>query len=157
MVAALMVANPIGDIVDPSTSRILAGAIDEDDSGSTRDGLVHRTLRNSVDSYRGGLPGSNAPTQNTIVGVVATNARLERSALSHVAVQAHDGLARAVRPAHTMFDGDTIFALSTGDLSACPHLVGVWAAEVTARAIANAAMAAPALPGLPSYDEIQGT
>jgi L-aminopeptidase/D-esterase-like protein len=71
---------------------------------------------------------------------VATNARLDKERVNKVAQMAHDGLARAIRPAHTMFDGDTIFALATGEIVADVNLVGAFAAEVTAEAIRRAAM-----------------
>jgi L-aminopeptidase/D-esterase-like protein len=72
---------------------------------------------------------------NTTIGVVATNAYLTKSQANKMAQMAHDGLARAIRPAHTMYDGDTIFALSTGDLKADVNLIGAFAAEVFAEAI----------------------
>ena len=75
----------------------------------------------------------------TVIGVVATNARLDKEQINKVAQMAHDGLARAIRPAHTMFDGDTIFALATGEVVADVNLVGAFAAEVTAEAIRRAA------------------
>jgi L-aminopeptidase/D-esterase-like protein len=78
---------------------------------------------------------SSASANNTVIGVVATNAKLSKEEANKVAQMAHDGLARAVRPAHTMYDGDTIFALSTGDLTADVNLIGAFAAEVFAEAI----------------------
>ena len=88
---------------------------------------------------------------NTVIGVIATNARLNKAQTTKVAQMAQDGLARAIQPAHTMFDGDTIFALATGERKADVSTVGAFAAEVMAQAIVRAVkMAAPAggLPGL---------
>ncbi|PJF20737.1 MAG: peptidase, partial [Phototrophicales bacterium] len=76
--------------------------------------------------------------ENTVIGVVASNAQLSKAHTHKVAQLAHDGIARAVNPSHTMFDGDTIFALSTGEIPSHPTLVGAYAAEVVARAIRNA-------------------
>jgi L-aminopeptidase/D-esterase-like protein len=90
-------------------------------------------------------------TSNTVIGVVATDAKLTKAQATKVAQMAQDGLARTIRPAHTMFDGDTIFALSTGEKKADVSMVGAIAAEVMASAILRAVkMAAPAggLPGL---------
>jgi len=92
-----------------------------------------------------------ATRTNTMIGAVATNARLTKSEATKVAQMAHDGLARAVRPAHTMLDGDTIFAISTGTKNADVTAVGSFAAEVMTQAILRAVnMSAPAggLPGL---------
>ena len=75
---------------------------------------------------------------NTVIGVVATNAKLSKEEANKVAQMAHDGLARAIRPAHTMYDGDTIFALSTGEVKADVNLIGAFAAEVFAEAIVRA-------------------
>ena len=84
-------------------------------------------------------------TSNTVIGVVATNAKLTKAQATKVAQMAHDGLARVIRPAHTMFDGDTIFALATGQKNADVSTVGAFAAEVMAEAILRAVkMAAPA-------------
>ena len=88
---------------------------------------------------------------NTVIGVVATNAKLTQAEATKVAQMAQDGLARTIRPAHTMLDGDTIFALATGEKKADPSTVGAFAAEVMAQAILRAVQkAAPAggLPGL---------
>jgi L-aminopeptidase/D-esterase-like protein len=91
-----------------------------------------------------------AARSNTIIGVVATTARLNKEQANKVAEMAHDGLARAVRPAHTLFDGDTIFALSYGGRSADVNLVGAYAAEVLTQAILRAVRAARPAAGLPS-------
>jgi L-aminopeptidase/D-esterase-like protein len=87
---------------------------------------------------------------HTVIGVVATNARLNKEETNKVAQMAHDGLARAVRPAHTMLDGDTLFALATGKRRADVNIVGSFAAEAVARAILRAVRAARPVAGLPS-------
>jgi L-aminopeptidase/D-esterase-like protein len=93
--------------------------------------------------------------EHTVIGVVATNAKLDRQGAIKVAQMAHDGLARTVRPAHTMFDGDTIFALSLGERRADVSTVGAFAAEVFAQAILHAVRTAQPLGGLPSAAEVQ--
>lgn len=93
---------------------------------------------------------------NTVIGVVATNAQLTKEEANKVAQMAQDGLARAVRPAHTMFDGDTIFALGTGSAGpANVSVIGAFAAEVTAQAIRRAVQAATPLAGLPAGASIR--
>lgn len=92
---------------------------------------------------------------NTVIGVVATNARLDKEEANKMAQMAQDGLARAIRPAHTMLDGDTIFALATGDKSADVNIVGAFAAEVFAQAILRGVLAAVSAGGLPSARDIR--
>ena len=87
---------------------------------------------------------------NTVIGVVATNAKLNKEQINKVAQTAHNGLAQTIRPAHTMFDGDTIFALSTNQRRTDVNIVGAYAPEVVARAILNAIMAAEPAGGLPT-------
>jgi len=135
VVGALIAVNAFGDVVDPRTGQILAGARALTGGGwadtlTTMKGLVGKTILRF--SGRG----------HTVIGVVATNARLTKEGANKVAQMAHDGLARAVRPAHTMFDGDTLFALATGQKSADVNLVGAYAAEVVAEAIVRAAKTA---------------
>lgn len=147
VVAALVAVNAVGDVVDPATGRILAGLRSDD-------GLA---LRGSVEALLAGVgPGRPLPGENTAIGVVATNVTLTKSEATRVAQMAHDGLARAIRPAHTPWDGDTLFALSTGavTLENAPLVVGAIAAEVTARAVVRSALTATGLPGLPSAAEL---
>jgi L-aminopeptidase/D-esterase-like protein len=101
------------------------------------------------------LVGKTAPRfdrgSNTIIGVIATNAGLNKEQVNKVAQMAQDGLARTVRPAHTMLDGDTIFALSVGNRKADVNTVGAYAAEIVAQAILNAVYAAQPAGGLPAW------
>ena len=141
VVAALVAVNALGDIVDP-TGRPIAGL-------RTEDGKALRgTLEALLAGERSGRP---LPGENTAIGVVATNVALTKSEATRVAQMAHDGLARAIRPVHTPWDGDTLFALSTGAvrLEEATLLVGSLAAEVVARAVVRAALTATPLPGLP--------
>lgn len=125
IVAAITVVNALGNVVDPTTGEILAG-------GTENGNLVDITER---------LLAANNIVRgtNTTIGVVATNATLTPAEVNRVAEVAHDGMARAIRPAHTMFDGDTLFALATGAYTGSSmNTVGILAAEVVAEAIVNA-------------------
>ena len=141
IVAALCAVNAVGDVVDEQ-GQIIGG------------------LRSLDGGFFGVLAGLRllprppaAPAENTVIGVVATNAPLTKVEANKIAQMAHDGLARAVRPAHTMYDGDTIFALATGEISADVNLIGAYAAEVTAEAIRNGVRAATSLGGVRAWSE----
>jgi L-aminopeptidase/D-esterase-like protein len=127
IVAALIAVNPFGDVVGED-GRILAGTRLPDGRFADTLAVMRRMTQMTLDD-----PGA------TVIGVVATNARLAKEQVNKIAQMAHDGLARAIRPAHTMFDGDTIFALATGEVVADVNLVGAYAAEVTAEAIRRTA------------------
>lgn len=127
IVAAIVVVNALGNVVDPRTGEIVAGG---KENGSFVD-ITERLL----DAHL--VPGTN-----TTIGVVATNAALSPAEANRVAEMAHDGMARAIRPAHTMFDGDTLFSLATGAHTISGvNTVGMLAAEVVAAAIVNAVTA----------------
>jgi len=143
-VAALVAANPFGDVLDRD-GNILAGVRAAPDS-PVRVGSLN-ILRQSM--QRAAPPP--ASQGNTVIGVVATNARLTKEQTNKVAQMAHDGLARAISPAHTLFDGDTLFALATGQVAADVSLIGAFAAEVTADAIRNAIKMATSLGGVPAW------
>jgi len=148
VVAALVAVNSLGNIVDPSTGMIVAGARAED-------GVGLAPLQASLDvCYR---PFATGPGENTTLAVVATNASLGKSSMTKVAQMSHDGFARAINPVHLPFDGDVVFALSTGQLEGVSlSQVGALAAEVTAQAIVRAALAATGLPGYPGSRDLQG-
>lgn len=143
-VGALMVPNPFGDVVDPCGG-ILAGArkLGSDEPADTL--AVMRSLAGRV---------ALRLASNTVIGVVATNARLTKEEANKVAQMAQDGIARAIRPAHTLFDGDTIFAAATGTKRADVNLVGACAAEVVAAAIVRAVRAAEGAGGLPAWKDL---
>jgi L-aminopeptidase/D-esterase-like protein len=144
-VGALIAVNSLGDVVHPQTGIILAGArkLPEDEFADTM-----QVLKTKV------MGGFTSPG-NTVIGVVATNASLSKEAINKIAQMAHDGLARTIRPAHTMFDGDTIFALATGqDQPAEVNLIGAFAAEATAWAIVEAVQQASSLAGVPALRDL---
>ena len=144
IVGAIVVVNAVGNIVSPATGEIIAGARDTE-TGAFVD-IIERMsdadARTSIE-VAGGTAGTN-----TTIGVVVTNTALSPSEITKVAEIAHDGLARAIRPAHTMYDGDTLFALSVSGLGVRDGLgdptptrvntVGIIAAEVVADAIVRA-------------------
>jgi L-aminopeptidase/D-esterase-like protein len=149
-VGALIVVNAFGDIVDPAVGRPIAGCRKNDSSNelidSEREMQRLTQLRPFVDG------------QHTVVGVVATNVKLNKTQLTKVAQMAHDGLARTVYPAHTLYDGDTLFALSCGDLESVDvTIVGSLAAQVTAQAILRAVRKASPLGNLPAYENLLST
>jgi L-aminopeptidase/D-esterase-like protein len=152
VVGALVAVNAWGDVINPGTNQILAG-LRSGRVGPVRVGKSEYfadTLAMLKTSVGRGVLGLVSRT-NTVIGVVATNAKLTKAQATKVAQMAHDGIARTVRPAHTQLDGDTIFALATGAKSADVSTVGAFAAEVMAQAIVRAVrMAASAgnLPGL---------
>jgi L-aminopeptidase/D-esterase-like protein len=102
------------------------------------------------------MKNSRAPEavqSNTVIGAIATNAKFNKAQATKVAQMAQDGLAQAIRPAHTMFDGDTVFALATGEVDADVSTVGAFAAEVMAQAIVRAARMAQSAGGLPGLKQ----
>jgi len=130
--------NALGDVIDPATGATIAGARTEDGRS-----LLH--IRNAI--LRGEQPNPLLAGTNTTLGVVATDAVLTKAQAHRLAQVAHDGLARAINPVHTMSDGDTVFALGTGKVA---HALGMMrlstlAAEVTARAVVRAIRAARAV------------
>ena len=148
IVAAIVAVNAVGDVVDPATGQTVAGVRSSDGRG----------LADARKLLRAGPPQRPAAGQNTTIGAVATNARLTKTQATKVAQMAHDGLARAIYPAHTMGDGDTIFALSTGGPQSTEYdvsRVGALGADVMAEAIVRAVRAATGIPGFPAARDLR--
>jgi len=142
---ALAVVNAFGDVRDPDSGRLLAGVRTEDGRRLADASACLVELRTLTGFTR----------QNTVLGVVATNARLDRAQATRVAQMAHDGIARAVVPAHTIYDGDTIFALSTGTLAEGEvTVVGALAAQLMAEAIVNGVRHAVGAGDLPAHRDL---
>jgi len=146
-VGALFVVNAFGDVVDPDNRKILAG---------TRKDRARLELVDSdaelmrIEQFQGFPDG-----QATVVGVVATNVKCNKTQLTKVAQMAHDGMARTVYPAHTMHDGDAIFALSVGEIKGVEvSIVGALAARATAEAIIRAVRNARALDAIPCHSDL---
>lgn len=146
VVAALVAVNAVGDVIDPATGKVVAGARSADGPG----------LADARTLVRSGRVWRPAPGQHTTIGVVATNVRLTKVEAAKMAQMAHDGLARAVSPAHTHGDGDTMFALATGQHGATADLsvIGALGAEVMADAIVRAALQARGIPGYPAARDL---
>ena len=145
VVAAIVAVNAVGDIIDPSTGAIVAGVRAKDGGFADARKLL-----------RAGQRPQPAVGQNTTVGVVATNARLTKVQATKVAQMAHDGLARAIYPAHTMADGDAIFALATGAIDDSDvSRIGALAADAMAEAILRAVRKADSIPGFPAAKDIR--
>ncbi|MBI4137093.1 P1 family peptidase [Candidatus Roizmanbacteria bacterium] len=139
VVGALMVVNAFGDVIDPRTGTILAGARRPPNGSEFADTLetMRKVPRNRLAFSKG----------NTVIGVVATNAKLTKEEVNKVAQMAHNGIAKTIRPAHTMLDGDTIFSLATGQRKADVSLVGAYAAEMVSEAIISAVRHAKSIGG----------
>lgn len=140
-VAALVAVNSFGDVVDPESGAIVAGARTPDQDGWLNSGEAVKRVPRGL-AFEG---------RNTTIGVVATDARLTKEQASVVAMMAHDGIARATRPSHSMHDGDAIFVLATGthhefDVTAIGHT----ASQVVASAIVRAVKTAASLAGIPA-------
>ena len=139
LVAALMAVNAVGNVIDEN-GQVIAGL-------RSPDGLAFVSVLDTMFELM--TEGSSVPaSENTVIGVVASNGILDKAQATKVAQMAQDGVARAVNPAHTMFDGDTIFALATGEVAADPTLVGAYSAEMVALAIRRAVRSATSLGGV---------
>jgi L-aminopeptidase/D-esterase-like protein len=155
IVGAIVAVNAFGDVIDPGTGEIIAGLrsgkigpirVGKKDSFADTLAVMKTALGRGVLGFTG--------RGNTIIGAVATNARLTKAQATKVAQMAQDGLARTIRPAHTMLDGDAIFALSTGTKTADVSILGSFAAEVMAQAILRAVNMAKPAGGLPGLNKI---
>jgi L-aminopeptidase/D-esterase-like protein len=147
IVGAIVAVNAVGDVSDPSTAKIIAGAREPDGSG----------FLDSMRQIREGRLVQAPLAAHTTIGVVATNAAFDKAQMTKIAQMAHDGLARCINPVHTPNDGDTIFAVATGAISvhADHGAIGAIAAEAMSQAIVRAIINARGLPGLPSYTELK--
>jgi L-aminopeptidase/D-esterase-like protein len=149
IVGAIAAVNAAGDVIDPTTGKVVAGVRTEDGKALAdarvliRSGAIGRTPTPAGAPRAGG---------NTTIAVVATNARLSKTEMSRIALMADDALARAINPSHTTGDGDTVFALATGRWTGetSASIVGALAADVLAEAIVRAVSTAEPLGGLPS-------
>lgn len=143
-VAALVVVNAYGDVRDPSSGKLIAGARRAPDSMELAD---TEAVMKAGGPRDGGF--SAGERRNTTLAVVATNARLSKVEAAKLAELAGLGMARTIYPVYTMFDGDTTFALSLGDARADVNTLGVVAAEAVAQAVLRAVKSAPSVGGVP--------
>ena len=146
-VGALVAVNAFGDVVDPGSGQLIAGPRDPQGGG----------MVNTVERLHGDVSQTMLGfSTNTTIAVVATDAALTKEGANKVAQMAHDGLAQAIRPVHTMLDGDTVFALATGKIEARADIsvLGSVAASVLAEAVVRAVRKATALVGVPSVNDL---
>jgi L-aminopeptidase/D-esterase-like protein len=147
VVAAIVAVNAVGDIIDPDTGKIVAGARNADN-----------TFADARKILRGGAAFETPRAgENTTIGLVATNAKLSKAQASRIALMADDGYARAIYPSHTNGDGDTIFSIATGRWSGDPDItvIGALAAETMAQAIVRAALQATGAAGIPAARDLK--
>jgi L-aminopeptidase/D-esterase-like protein len=151
VVAAIVAVNAAGDILDPDTGKVVAGARKPD--GTFAD--ARTLLRSGVLMQR--RDAAPRPLENTTIGLVATNARLTKAEVSRMALMGDDGYARAIFPSHTMGDGDTVFSLATGRWSgqADVSLIGALAADAMAKALVQAVTQATGLPNIPAVRDLK--
>ena len=146
MVGALVAVNALGDVVDPRTGRQIAGLLTED----------RTALRSTVtEMMRSTAAVENKFTGNTCIGAVLTNAAFSKTHLCKIASMAQNGLARAVDPVHTSADGDSLYALSAGTVSADRDLVGTLAARAVSEAVLRAVRSAESAYGYPAMKDLK--
>lgn len=144
-IGALVAVNCLGDVVSSTTGEIIAGALKEDMNTflNTEEYMIsHYENMNNV--FKG----------NTTIGAIITNAKISKSQANKIASMAHNGYARAIRPAHTMFDGDTIFTMGTNKVQADINVLGMLSARVMEQAITNAITNAKGSYGLKAFKDL---
>jgi L-aminopeptidase/D-esterase-like protein len=141
-VAALVAVNAFGDVIEPETGKIIAGARGIKGYADTLK-IMKSFVGKKVMSFATG-------PENTVIGVVATNVKFNKEQITRVAQMAHNGLARTIRPAFTLLDGDTVFALSSGDVEIDLNVVGAYAALAYQKAILQAVHSAVKAGGIPA-------
>ena len=144
-VGAVVALNALGDVFDWRSGKQIAGLLTEDKTA----------LRSTTDFLAADVRAvENRFVENTTLGVIVTNARFEKAQLCKIAGMGHDGFARSIRPVHTSYDGDSIYALSVGDVPADQEVVGTLAAEVVSEAIIRAVQSAGSAYGFPCANEL---
>lgn len=146
VVGALVAVNAFGDVLDPETGTLLAGARDAE----------ARRLVGTAAAMKAGIIRRGYSGENTTLAVVATNASLTKVQARKLAELAQNGLARTIVPSHTTFDGDTVFALATGRTQGDLDTIGLAAAEVVAAAVVRAIKKARSLGGIPAWSDLFG-
>lgn len=144
-VGAIIAVNSFGDVYDYETNNILAGAYD----------YKNKKLLNSYKIMKEEKKSKDFSMKNTTIGVVATNGLLSKPEANKVAQMAQNGLARSINPIHTMYDGDTIFTMSTGKVKSDVNLIGTLSSEVVSRAITNAILSTNSYKNILSYKDLK--
>lgn len=152
-VGAIVSVNAFGDVYDEETNQILAGMRTPDNKGFYDSEKAMYELYEKTASENRQTEAGNGVT-NTTIGCIITNARFDKSRLNKIAAFAQNGYARSIRPVHTMNDGDTIYALSAGDLEADINVVGTLASRVMKQAVLNAVLHTESFHGLPAAKDM---
>jgi L-aminopeptidase/D-esterase-like protein len=150
LVSAIVAVNAFGDVIDPNNLKIKAGVRMPNESGKTEFADTLQVMKNMASSNH----LSFGRHSNTVIGVVATNAKMNKENINKIAQMAQDGLARTIRPAHCMVDGDTIFSLSLGNQIADVNTVGAFAAEAFSIATLRAVEMATTLADIPALTDL---
>lgn len=154
-VGAIVAVNAVGEVVNPDNGTIVAGIRSKAGQSDKTAGLSpFNPALEVMNSLTAKALFSLAERTNTVIGVVATNAGFNKAEMTKIAQMAQNGVVRAIRPANTMHDGDTIFALSTGNRKANINIVGAFAAQAVQQAILNAIEYADSLGGVPSAKDV---
>lgn len=144
-VGAIVAVNCLGDVVDPSNLNVIAGAYDnENKKFLDSERLIIENYQNPKNPFKG----------NTTIGIIVTNADFTKAQANKVASMAHNGYGRTMRPAHTMFDGDTIFTMATNKVKCDVTTVGMLAAKVMEKAILRGVKSAQGLFDVPSFSDV---
>ena len=146
-IGAVVALNALGDVFDWKTGEQIAGLLNED---RTELRSTSEVMKSSLDVVENRFVG------NTTLGIVITNGRFEKAQLCKIAGMAHDGYARSIRPVHTSADGDSIYAVSVGDVAVDQDVAGILAAEVISEAINRAVYSADSAYGYISATELEG-
>lgn len=145
-VGAIVAVNCLGDVVNPENLEIIAGALDKkNNTFLNSEEILLKNLENPKDPFKG----------NTTIGLIVTNGDFTKAQAKKIASMAHNGFGRTMRPAHTMFDGDTIFTMSTNKVPSDVSTVGMLAAKVMEKAILRAVKEASSLNGIPSFNDLK--
>lgn len=145
-VGAIVAVNCLGDVINSSNLEFIAGAYDKEKKIFIN---TEKYILNNLDHPKNPFKG------NTTIGIIVTNAKFTKAEANKVASMAHNGYGRTMRPAHTMFDGDTIFTMATNKVDADVTTVGMIAAQVMEKAIIRGVKSAQGLFGIPSYSDIK--
>lgn len=155
-VGAIVSVNACGDVYDETTNQILAGTLapDKKHFADTEKTLYQMYMQMSAAAKAEAAKGQNGVT-NTTIGCILTNAKFDKAKLNKIAALAQNGYARSIRPVHTMMDGDTIYALSVGNLEVDINIVGTLASRVMAQAVKNAVLHTEGFHGLPAAADMK--
>lgn len=144
-VGAVIAVNCLGDVVDPDTGKIIAGALNKDKKTFVN---TEEIMVSKYDEKKNLFSG------NTTIGAVITNGQFTKSEMNKIASMAHNGYGRTMRPAHSMFDGDTVFTMATGKVEADITVVGLLAARVVEQAVLRAVRSAESVLGYRACKDI---